>query len=62
MTDSLAISMFCLHSFVHIPVIDDENTNVVTAGAIVTVTVTLIRSNLSEYFGNADVAEKHRIK
>lgn len=46
----------------HISVIDDENTNVVTAGAIVTVTVTLIRSNLCEYFGNADVAEKPRIK
>lgn len=43
-------------------VIDDENTNVVTAGAIVTVTVTLVRSNMSELFGNADVAEKQSIK
>lgn len=42
-------------------VIDDENTNVVTAGAIVTVTVTLVRSNMSELFGNADVAEKQGI-
>lgn len=43
-------------------VIDDENTNVVTAGAIVTVTVTLVRSNMNELFGNADVAEKQSIK
>lgn len=43
-------------------VIDDENTNVVTAGAIVTVTVTLVRNNMSELFGNADVAEKQGIK
>lgn len=42
-------------------VIDDENTNVVTAGAIVTVTVTLVRRNLRELFGNADVAEKQAI-
>lgn len=42
-------------------VIDDENTNVVTAGAIVTVTVTLVRSNLGELFGNSDVAEKQGI-
>lgn len=42
--------------------IDDENTNVVTAGAIVTVTVTLVRRNLKELFGNADVAEKQAIK
>lgn len=49
------------HSLTH-SVIDDENTNVVTAGAIVTVTVTLVRSNLKELFGNADVAEKPGIK
>lgn len=60
MTDSFGILMF--YFVFHIPVIDDENTNVVTAGAIVTVTVTLIRSSLSEYFGNADVADKPRIK
>lgn len=50
--------------FFYIPqtVIDDENTNVVTAGAIVTVTVTLVRNNMSELFGNADVAEKQGIK
>lgn len=51
--------IFLLNSFA---VIDDENTNVVTAGAIVTVTVTLVRSNLRELFGNADVAEKQEIK
>lgn len=45
-----------------VTVIDDENTNVVTAGAIVTVTVTLVRSNMSEIFCNADVAEKQGIK
>lgn len=43
-------------------VIDDENTNVVTAGAIVTVTVTLVRRNMKELFGNSDVAEKQGIK
>ncbi|XP_031640767.1 translocation protein SEC63 homolog isoform X1 [Contarinia nasturtii] len=42
-------------------VIDDENTNVVTAGAIVTVTVTLVRNNMSELFGNTDIAEKQSI-
>lgn len=43
-------------------VIDDENTNVVTAGAIVTVTVTLVRNNMSELFGDTSVAEKEEIK
>lgn len=42
--------------------IDDENTNVVTAGAIVTVTVTLVRNSMSDMFGNADVEEKQGIK
>lgn len=43
-------------------VIDDENTNVVTAGAIVTVTVSLVRRNLKELFGNSDAVEKQGIK
>lgn len=47
---------------VAITVIDDENTNVVTAGAIVTVTVTLDRRNMKELFGDSDVAEKPGIK
>ncbi|CAD7004635.1 translocation protein SEC63 homolog [Ceratitis capitata] len=43
-------------------VIDDENTNVVTAGAIVTVTVTLIRKDMKTLFGDAKVPEKQGIK
>lgn len=43
-------------------VIDDENSNVVTAGAIVTVTVTLVRTNLSELFGDTTAPEKQTIK
>lgn len=43
-------------------VIDDENTNVVTAGAIVTVTVTLVRKNLKEFFGDTTIVEKQSIK
>lgn len=43
-------------------VIDDENTNVVTAGAIVTVTVMLVRRNMSELFGDTTVADKEEIK
>lgn len=43
-------------------VIDDENTNVVTAGAIVTVTVTLIRKNLKEFFGDTTIVEKQSIR
>lgn len=43
-------------------VIDDENTNVVTAGAIVTVTVSLVRQNMSELFGDANAAEKAGIE
>uniref|UniRef100_A0A6M2DBT9 Putative molecular chaperone sec63 endoplasmic reticulum translocon component n=1 Tax=Xenopsylla cheopis TaxID=163159 RepID=A0A6M2DBT9_XENCH len=35
-------------------VVDDENPTVVTAGAIVTVTCTLIRHSLSEYFNQND--------
>jgi len=43
-------------------VVDDENSNVVTAGAIVTVTVTLIRRNLRELFGDTQAVEKQTIK
>lgn len=43
-------------------VIDDENTNVVTAGAIVTVTVTLVRKNLKEFFGDTTIIEKQSIR
>ncbi|XP_036336051.1 translocation protein SEC63 homolog [Rhagoletis pomonella] len=43
-------------------VIDDENTNVVTAGAIVTVTVTLVRKDMKTLFGDAKVPEKQGIK
>lgn len=38
-------------------VIDDENPTEVTAGAIVTVTVTLIRRNMSTLFGDETVVE-----
>lgn len=43
-------------------VIDDENPNVVTAGAIVTVTVTLVRKNMKELFGDTERPEKQGIK
>lgn len=43
-------------------VIDDENTNVVTAGAIVTVTVSLVRNNMSTLFGDTTAVEKQGIK
>lgn len=43
-------------------VIDDENTNVVTAGAIVTVTVTLIRKDMKTLFGDSKVPQKQGIK
>lgn len=42
--------------------IDDENTNVVTAGAIVTVTVTLVRKYMRELFGDSKIPEKQGIK
>lgn len=45
-----------------VEVIDDEHTNVVTAGAIVTVTVTLIRQNMKELFGDTTAIEKPGIK
>jgi len=43
-------------------VIDDENTNVVTAGAIVTVTVTLTRNNMSKLFGDSTAKVKDEIR
>lgn len=43
-------------------VIDDENTNVVTAGAIVTVTVTLKRNNMSKLFGDSFAKIKDEIR
>ncbi|XP_063701699.1 translocation protein SEC63 homolog [Culicoides brevitarsis] len=43
-------------------VVDDDNTNVVTAGAIVTVTVFLKRRNMSELFGASTINEKALIK
>lgn len=43
-------------------VIDDENTNVVTAGAIVTVTVNLVRRNMKELFGDTTTPVKQEIK
>ncbi|EDW79329.1 uncharacterized protein Dwil_GK13558 [Drosophila willistoni] len=42
-------------------VIDDENTNVVTAGAIVTVTVTLERKDMKSLFGDTKAPEKQGI-
>ena len=46
-------------TFAFIAVIDDENPTVYTAGAIVTVTVTLIRHNMSVLFGDDSVMDKH---
>uniref|UniRef100_A0AAG5DHI1 J domain-containing protein n=1 Tax=Anopheles atroparvus TaxID=41427 RepID=A0AAG5DHI1_ANOAO len=42
-------------------VVDDENSNVVTAGAIVTVTVELVRRSMSELFGDSTAKEKQGI-
>ncbi|KAH8380030.1 hypothetical protein KR009_008534 [Drosophila setifemur] len=42
-------------------VIDDENTNVVTAGAIVTVTVTLERKDMKSLFGDTKAPAKQGI-
>ena len=43
-------------------VVDDENSNVVTAGAIVTVTVNLLRRSMNELFGDSTAVEKQTIK
>jgi hypothetical protein len=40
-------------------VIDDENPTVYTAGALVTVTVTLVRHNMSVLFGDENATDKH---
>jgi hypothetical protein len=40
-------------------VIDDENPTVYTAGALVTVTVTLVRQNMSVLFESDSVTERH---
>lgn len=42
-------------------VVDDENPTEVTAGAIVTVTVTLIRKNMSEIFGDETIKDTTNI-
>lgn len=47
---------------INVEVIDDENTNVVTAGAIVTVTVTLKRRSMRELFGDSTAVEKQGIR
>lgn len=47
-----------IHFQVNTEVIDDENSTAVTAGAIVTVTVSLRRSSMSELFGDTTVKEK----
>lgn len=43
-------------------VVDDENSNVVTAGAIVTVTVNLVRRSMKELIGDTAAVEKPTIK
>lgn len=45
-----------------VEVVDDENSNVVTAGAIVTVTVNLVRRSMQELFGDSNAVEKQNIK
>ncbi|KAI5643808.1 dnaJ domain-containing protein [Phthorimaea operculella] len=47
-----------IHFQVNTEVIDDENSTVVTAGAIVTVTVFLKRTNMKELFGDTTIKEK----
>ncbi|XP_041976293.1 translocation protein SEC63 homolog [Aricia agestis] len=51
-----------IHFQVNTEVIDDENSTVVTAGAIVTVTVFLKRTNMKELFGDTSIKEKDNIK
>lgn len=43
-------------------VVDDENSNVVTAGAIVTVTVNLVRRSMNELIGDTAAVEKQTIR
>lgn len=47
---------------IKVEVVDDENSNVVTAGAIVTVTVNLVRRSMRELFGDTMAVEKPTIK
>lgn len=47
---------------IKVEVVDDENSNVVTAGAIVTVTVNLVRRSMKELFGDTMAVEKPTIK
>jgi translocation protein SEC63 len=47
---------------IKVEVVDDENSNVVTAGAIVTVTVNLVRRSMRELFGDTNAVEKPTIK
>ncbi|CAK1553549.1 unnamed protein product [Leptosia nina] len=51
-----------IHFQVNTEVIDDENSTVVTAGAIVTVTVLLQRTNMKELFGDTTIKEKNKMK
>lgn len=44
-----------------VEVVDDVDTSIVTAGAIVTVTVTLVRRSMKELFGDTNAAEKQAI-
>lgn len=44
-----------------VEVVDDVDTSIVTAGAIVTVTVSLVRRNMKELFGDTNAAEKQSI-
>ncbi|CAG9560248.1 unnamed protein product [Danaus chrysippus] len=48
-----------IHFQVNTEVIDDENPTVVTAGAIVTVTVFLRRTDMKELFGDTTIKEKN---
>lgn len=67
-TDLQCIVWYCdcnalnLKGIILFSVIDDENPTVYTAGAIVTVTVTLIRQNMSVLFGNESVTDKHELQ
>lgn len=47
---------YCIENYLFL-VMDDENPTEVTAGAIVTVTVTLIRKDMSVLFGDETVVE-----
>ncbi|XP_077285756.1 translocation protein Sec63 isoform X2 [Arctopsyche grandis] len=51
-----------IHFKVNTEVIDDENSTEVTAGAIVTVTVSLKRSYMKDVFGNTSVREQQQLK